>query len=171
MLDFKVIAEIIIAIVGVIMIVLRFIDNSKNKEIIANVEKFNKDVESKLNEKTKSIVDKVDEKTKSIVDEIKELKTQNEKEHNSEVKLMLEIKNICSKILEIDNKLYEMHNKTDQDGLYSWYIPRSWAETQKQIAGLCLTITNGQKVQADTLKVVADTLQKINFEISKCNKK
>lgn len=48
--------------------------------------------------------------------------------------------------------IYDMHNKYDVDGTPIWYVPRSWAETQKEIIDTCHQISTTQQSIAETLK-------------------
>lgn len=40
--------------------------------------------------------------------------------------------------------LYDMHVRYDADGVPLWYVPRSWAETNKEIADKLRTVTELQ---------------------------
>lgn len=51
-------------------------------------------------------------------------------------------------------KLYEQHNHFDQDGVPMWYVPRSWANTQKEIVTTQNTI-------AFTLQTISNTLSQL----------
>lgn len=45
------------------------------------------------------------------------------------------------KIEDLTVKLHEMHNRYDSDGTPIWYVPRSWADTQKDIVDHLHSIT------------------------------
>jgi len=47
--------------------------------------------------------------------------------------------------------LYEMHVKYDSDGSPLWYVPRSWSETQKEIAD---KLSNVSETQNKTLVII-----------------
>jgi len=42
------------------------------------------------------------------------------------------LQSISSMTITVD-RLWEVHNKHDQDGVPVWYVPRSWAETQEKV--------------------------------------
>ncbi len=50
------------------------------------------------------------------------------------------------------NELLDMHNKFDQDGNRIWYVPRSWAEVQKDIVNICKENTAINQSIAKTLE-------------------
>lgn len=53
---------------------------------------------------------------------------------------------------EIAEKTFEMHNIKDSDGVYSWYVPRSWSDTQKDIVTILQNISVSQEIIAATLE-------------------
>ncbi len=56
------------------------------------------------------------------------------------------------RILKYSEKLHEMHNVHDEDGVYSWMVPRSWARTQGEIVKCMHEIANTQKTIALTME-------------------
>ncbi len=52
--------------------------------------------------------------------------------------------------------LYQQHSKVDGDGIPLWYVPRSFIETQKEIASILLNISS----QMDKSTYVLDSLLK-----------
>ena len=67
-------------------------------------------------------------------------------------------KSIIAKFLDKDKKylssdqnmmlrnLYDLHARYDLDGTPLWYVPRSWAETQKEIAENLRVVSENQKI-------------------------
>lgn len=54
--------------------------------------------------------------------------------------------------LEITKRLWELHNKFDDNGVPLWYIPRSMGDIQKEIVGTQYKITNALEAICQTLK-------------------
>lgn len=58
------------------------------------------------------------------------------------------------------NKLMELHNKFDADGIPLWYTPRSWSETQIEIIQTCQTISANQRSILRTIERIEQRLDK-----------
>lgn len=55
--------------------------------------------------------------------------------------------------------LYEMHMKFDNDGTPVWYVPRSWAETNKDIADRLYKLG---EVQSKTITILERILERLD---------
>ncbi len=74
---------------------------------------------------------------------------------NLDTQITHELDDIKKIVIETDkttSKVFDMHNTKDGDGVYSWYVPRSWAETQKDIVGCLQKISGTQEAIAGTLE-------------------
>ena len=60
---------------------------------------------------------------------------------DGEVKVQDIILQKIEKIGEETSKTLDMHSRYDADGTPLWYVPRSWAETQKEITNRLHVIT------------------------------
>jgi len=69
-----------------------------------------------------------------------------------------EILDNTRKNLTCTNTLYAMHNVTDADGSYMWYVPRSWADKQTVIEKHIFEITHSQEEIAKVLNRLVDHL-------------
>jgi len=71
-----------------------------------------------------------------------------------------------SKFTEADHnrlaRLYEMHNVLDDDGTPIWYVPRSWADTQKDILHTVGEVSRTQDKLADTMERFTQILDRID---------
>ena len=54
--------------------------------------------------------------------------------------------------------LHSLHTRFDDDGAPLWYVPRSWGESQKQIAELLKDVSRTQKNQTKILEKIAEQL-------------
>lgn len=63
-----------------------------------------------------------------------------------------EVQNSAKETNEIVQKIFDMHNIKDNDGVYSWYVPRSWSDIQKDIVVILQHISNSQESIASTLE-------------------
>lgn len=61
----------------------------------------------------------------------------------------------------LSQSLFDMHNQRDEDGLYSWYVPRRWADRQDEIAKLVVEVSHSQEMMAKALENMAATLERI----------
>lgn len=64
--------------------------------------------------------------------------------------------------------LYDLHYRFDDNGAPLWYIPRSWGDTQKDIAKLLETVVHiqdtimeTQRTQTEVLRIISEKLSKI----------
>ena len=57
--------------------------------------------------------------------------------------------------------LYDLHNHIDTDGVPLWYVPRSWAETQKETVTELRVVTEIQKKTLDIIERIERRLDKI----------
>ena len=48
--------------------------------------------------------------------------------------------------------LYDLHTHYDMDGVPLWYVPRSWAETQKEIADKLCMLSETQNKTLDIIE-------------------
>jgi len=64
-------------------------------------------------------------------------------------------------ILELVRKTFDMHDVKDNNGLPLWYIPRDWADTQKDIATLVQKVSYSQESIANSLSELAKAFSKI----------
>ncbi len=48
--------------------------------------------------------------------------------------------------------LYDQHNVKDSDGMPLWYVPRSWAETQKEIVSELRSLAETQHKTLDIIE-------------------
>ena len=71
---------------------------------------------------------------------------------NSIMKEVETIKKVSLHTEEISKRIFEMHDAKDGDGVYSWYVPRSWADTQKDIVTILQNISSSQEIIAATLE-------------------
>ena len=76
--------------------------------------------------------------------------------------------NDCAKCIEKINLIGEhvqdllnMHNVKDNDGTPIWYVPRSWAETQKNISDSQQQIVMSLQSISGTQKSIAKTLERM----------
>jgi len=89
---------------------------------------------------------------------------------------------ICTKIYEIHEKLtslYSLHNIKDSNGTPIWYIPRDWAQIQRDIVNALQHISTTQSEMAgilkrmdnanDNSKTMVDVLEKINNNLTEIN--
>jgi len=56
--------------------------------------------------------------------------------------------------------LHELHEKCDTDGTPLVYVPRSWAEIQREMQHIMTKIVTDQKRIADILERIDDKLNK-----------
>lgn len=59
-------------------------------------------------------------------------------------------------------ELYKMHAKYDEDGLPLWYVPRSWAESQKEIVSALRAVAEDQRRIAEVLDKLDQRYEKVN---------
>ncbi len=57
--------------------------------------------------------------------------------------------------------LYDLHNHIDKDGVPLWYVPRSWADTQKEIVTELRMVTEIQKKTLDIIERLERRLDRI----------
>ena len=58
-------------------------------------------------------------------------------------------------------ELYQLHSKTDEDGIPLWYVPRSFNGSQEKILERLDGISRNQQRTADVLDRVCSSLEKI----------
>lgn len=59
------------------------------------------------------------------------------------------------------HELYELHHRFDDDGAPLWYVPRSWGETQKEIAKSLENVSHMQGSIVEMQKTQTEVLNKI----------
>ena len=59
-------------------------------------------------------------------------------------------------------ELYKMHARYDDDGLPLWYVPRSWAESQKEIVQALRTVAEDQRRIAEVLDKLDQRYERVN---------
>lgn len=59
---------------------------------------------------------------------------------------------ILRKFQTTNDRMYDMHNKFDEDGTPLWYVPRSWATMQKEIVSTQKEISMALNSMATTLE-------------------
>lgn len=57
--------------------------------------------------------------------------------------------------------LYDLHNHIDTDGVPLWYVPRSWATTQRDIVSELRILSEIQKKTLDIIERLERRLDKI----------
>ena len=57
--------------------------------------------------------------------------------------------------------LYDLHSHYDKDGVPLWYVPRSWADTQKEIVTELRMVTEIQKKTLDIIERLERRLDKL----------
>lgn len=60
--------------------------------------------------------------------------------------------------------LYDSHNRHDADGIPLWYVPRSWATTQKEVVEMLKEVA---KVQSETLILLEGVAKQVSSHIEK----
>ena len=65
------------------------------------------------------------------------------------------VKTVSYENKELNQKLWDLHNRFDEDGMPLWYVPRSWSKAQDKIMDACLEISQTQKSIASTLKAIS----------------
>lgn len=56
--------------------------------------------------------------------------------------------------------LYDLHTHYDMDGVPLWYVPRSWADTQKEIADKLCMLSETQNKTLDIIERLERRLEK-----------
>ena len=57
--------------------------------------------------------------------------------------------------------LYDLHNKTDSDGIPIWYVPRTWSDNQATLLDKLTQISNSQERISYVLENIVKHLEKI----------
>ena len=73
------------------------------------------------------------------------------------------------KIQGVVDRIFEMHDQLDEDGTPLWYVPRSWAPLQQQIASDLRDVAETQRRTAETLDRAVDMLERIERRMSTQN--
>jgi len=58
------------------------------------------------------------------------------------------------------DRLFDMHNKTDESGRPVWYVPAELAETQSILADLIRGISENQREISETQKSISEMQRK-----------
>lgn len=78
-------------------------------------------------------------------------------------KRMVRVESNVDEIKDCVHKIHDMHNVKNSDGIPVWYIPQSWANTQKEI----------QETNLKTLEILKDltkTMGRLEGAVSNINK-
>lgn len=66
-------------------------------------------------------------------------------------------------------RLYDLHCNFDNDGVPLWFIPRSWIETQKEMAELMKDISQSQGSMAEVMQTLLERLEGILEKLKEVN--
>ena len=68
------------------------------------------------------------------------------------VEEMPKLKDSLSALTTTVDKLWEVHDRRDQDGVPVWYVPRSWAETQEKVMEVLRDVSNTVRRSVEILE-------------------
>lgn len=125
--------ELIVGLVAVILAVLKTIDYFARRKIDTRITDALKEVSTRL--------EKLQEESQESSLIRKEI-----------VKILDNISKRGENIEDTVIRTLDMHEKFDSNGTPIWYVPRTWAETQKEIVNVCHEISMTQKMIANTLE-------------------
>lgn len=104
-----------------------------------------------LFELVKFCINKIKPDDSALVTDIKDIKEELE-----------ELGSIAKQTQQKTKELYDMHDVKDGDGTPIWYVPRSWADTQKEILHTVDQVSNTQKSLASTMERCVTILDRID---------
>ena len=104
-----------------------------------------------LFELVKFCINKIKPEDSAMVNDISDIKGQ-----------LVELNDTSADTKRKTQELYDMHNVKDGDGTPIWYVPRSWADTQKEILHTVDQVSNTQKSLATTMERCVTILDRID---------